>query len=169
MEVTKILWSCDFIIWDPGKDGTFVLLWVKTKSVDFQGKIILQKQEYIKLLNPKLLVNHEQGPGCPWGQIRVMDKKIGGAQPASPVGREWCVWCGRPAQSPFYLSFSISVYFLPPKWLYVWAITGIYQSETARQCAVPGFSYVRFIYHTCFLVLLFPENSKLIVHQEKTA
>ena len=80
--------------------------------------------------------------------------------------------CGRPAQSPFYFSFSISVYllyFLPPKWPYVWAITGIYQSETASQCAVPGFSHVRFIYHTCFLVLLFPENSKLIVRQEKTA
>ena len=95
MKVTKILWSYDFIVWDPGKDGTFVLLWVKTKSVDFQGKeIILQKQEYIELLNPKLLVNHEQGPGCPWGQIRVMDKKIGGAQSASPVGREWCVDAG---------------------------------------------------------------------------
>ena len=40
--------------------------------------------------------------------------------------------CGRPAQSPFYFSFSISVYllyFLPPKWPYVWAITGINQKQ----------------------------------------
>lgn len=52
--------------------------------------------------------------------------------------------CGRPAQPPFYFSLTISVYllyFLPPKWLYIWAITGIHQSETARQCAMPGFSY----------------------------
>lgn len=174
MEVTKILWSYDFIIWDPGKDGMFVLLWVKTKSVDFQGKeIILQKQEYIELLNPKLLVNNVQGPGCPWGQIRVTDRKIGGAQPASPVGREWCVsGYGRPAQSPFYFSFTISVYllyFLPPKWLYVWAITGILSVRNSwTVCNAWLFIQVRFIYHTCFLVLLFPENSKLIVHQEKT-
>lgn len=100
------------------------------------------------------------------------------SQPHPAGGRVACLCeCDGPAHSPFHLTFIflspflfILCYllcFLPPEWLYGmcrnrYTSTG---NNWLMVCGAWPFIQVRFIYHKCFLVLIFRENSKLFIRK----
>ena len=101
------------------------------------------------------------------------------SQPHQAGGRDACLCgCDGSARSPFHLTFIFLspflfllcylLCFLPPEWLYGMCRNRYTSTRNngLMVCGARPFIQVRFIYHKCFLVLMFQENSKL--YQEKT-